>query len=279
MPENLLHSISYQPASAAVATASRITLEPEYVDTRAGLADLGDVAAMVNIARSGASAVTRQLDRCPWAKWRTDDALELTLKLWVWPSDPQLPYQLDLPDGVTSKPRQIVQVPRRRRFWFSGGKVCDLPWRLSAPRLSWLENIGTHDQESRSVPAPTLSLQGLQVISSAPVYGVLEASGTAEGYLHELVIVYPRHDAAGNPVKITANDFEVVCRWTDAAGEAQETACTMRIPPGVADLLAECPDGEPITTVRVGSGSRNPVIVYYNTCNGKVLGYGKAKKE
>lgn len=278
MSETLTHSASYQQR-ASVASTPSLTLEPEYVDTRLGIADLTDVDAMLNIARSGASAVNRQLDRCPWAKWRTDGALEVTLKLWVWPSDLELQYQLDLPDGVTSSSRSFVQEARRRRLWFSGGKASSLPWLLRDPQLSWLESIGTHDAESRPIPAPSLSVQRLQVTASAPVYGLLDASGQAEGYLHELVIVYPRRDSAGNPVKVAVNDFDVICRWPDGQGGQNEASCTMRIPPGVADLLAECPDGEAITSVRVSNNGQAPMIVYYSTCTGEVLGYGRAAKE
>lgn len=278
MTEHLPHSISYQPGSLHQPDSPQISLESEYVDTRAGLADLTDIDAMLNMARSGASAVNWQIERCPWATWRTDGALEVTLKLWVWPSDLELQYQLDLPNGVTSSSRSFVQEARRRRLWFSGGKASSLPWLLRDPQLSWLESIGTHDAESRPIPAPSLSVQRLQVTASAPVYGLLDASGHAEGYLHELVIVYPRRDSAGNPVKIAVNDFDVICRWPDGQGGHNEASCTMRIPPGVADLLAECPDGEAITSIRVRAASSRPMIVYYNTCTGEVLATRRAGK-
>ena len=117
MSEIVTDSMTYQPDAATVSAGTlSLNLEPKYVDIRAGLADLADIDAMLNLVRSGSSAVNRQIDRCPWGQWREDDALLVTLRLWVWPSDLDLPYTLVLPDGVTSSAANAAAQSRQHAF-------------------------------------------------------------------------------------------------------------------------------------------------------------------
>lgn len=280
MSEIVTDSMTYRPDAATVSAGTRsLNLEPEYVDIRAGLADLADIDAMLNLVRSGSSAVNRQIDRCPWGQWREDDALLVTLRLWVWPSDLDLPYTLVLPDGVTSSAREFVSEPRAKKYWITGVTAQELPWLLAQPRLSWHQAIGTHNEYGAAIAAPKITLSGLTVHLGSPAWGVLVISGRAQGYLHRLTAIYPKYDEQGLPQKIEANDFEVIARWPDATGTLQEERCTMTMPACVSALLAACPDGRPKTSGSVKDAEGAATIVYYNTCTGEVLGYSKARAE
>lgn len=280
MSEIVTDSMTYQPDAATVSAGTlSLNLEPEYVDIRAGLADLADIDAMLNLVRSGSSAVNRQIDRCPWGQWREDDALLVTLRLWVWPSDLDLPYTLVLPDGVTSSAREFVSEPRTKKYWIAGATAQELPWLLAQPRLSWQQAIGTYNDYGAAQAAPKITLSGLTVHLGSQAWGVLVAGGRARGYLHRLTAVYPKYDAEGRPQRIEAHDFEVIARWPDAAGTLQEERCTMTMPACVSALLAACPDGRPRTSGSVKESTGTATIVYYNTCTGRVLGYGRTRVE
>ena len=255
-----------------------LTLEPEYVDTREALATLADVDAMLSLARRGVSARNRQLERCRWARWADNGDLLVSLMLYVWPSDTDLAYTLDLPPQVTSSEPVLVRLPRRQKIWVSGSQSLTLPWLLEPDAdLHWHASTGALDSFSRPTSPPALEVRGVQVRLSAPVYGVLSVTGTAIGWQHQLTARFSKFDGEADRAdglaisRYSADSFQVTAGWADN-GEPQEESAEITFPACVRSLLETCSDGKPITSLHVNDKAGSWYEVRYSTCDGSILG-------
>lgn len=305
MSETASNVVTYtrRDADAGRLPALRLTLEPERVEG-ANRATLADIDAMLALARSGASARNRQINRCKWASWAENGDLLCTLKLWVWPSDINLAYALTLPPGVTSADPVLVREPKDTKFWVAGsGGEIELPWLLENAAFVWHPAIGVWDAWSRpaSPPAIRQDKARLNLDGERDRYGVLHVRGTAVGFRHDLTIRYPTgkkpagvvqsassgldyslyiaaaelgNENGGPGISIkSADSFEARATWRDENGEQREESATMNIPECVRALLEECPNGTTyVTKIRMQPPEGDlPVTVYYNTCNGNIL--------
>lgn len=280
-------SLSYTPAQAVESDRLpdlRLTLEPEYVGRRQNRATLADIDAMLAMARSGASARNRQIQRCSWASWAENGDLLCTIALWVWPSAIDLQYRLDLPPDVTSAEPVQVREPKDTKILITGsGGEIELPWLLEDAAFGWHPNIGVWDAWSRPASPPHIEQERarLNLDGERGVYGVLTVQGTAVGWRHDLTIRYPTGDAkranrdpeAPNISVSGAEDFEVTATWTDENGDARTETATIVIPECVRALLEECPEGTKYSEYfRVRPKKLpGPITVYYNSCTGEVL--------
>lgn len=274
-------TVAYTPRDAADRLpALRLRLEPENVSKRHNKATLADIDAMLALVRSGASARNRQASRCGWAKWDANGDLVVTLALWVWPSDIDLQYELSLPPNVTSAPRVLERLPRDTKFLVAGsGGEIELPWLLEEASFAWHSRIGVWDEKSRPAEPPEITQNKARLIlaGDGERYGVLWARGTAVGWRHDISIRYPKGgDDPDNPdapaISITnADDIPVRATWTDENGETRTDEATLEIPDCVKAMLEECPEGSRLSgEIRMRPQSP-PVVVYYNSCNGRIL--------
>lgn len=263
--------------ASEAAPAWRLALEPEYVDRREALADLADVDAMLAAVRAGASARNRQIERCRWATFLEDGTLRVTLRLYVWPSDPNIPYYLSAPENVGIGPAIVEARPVSRKFWVSGARLIDLPWMLEEPGIGWVPGLSCFDAWSREIEPPHVRYvaAGARVGIRGEVRGLLSVSGLAKGLAHDLSIHYDKYEPTDGLDslrprinKIEADDIDVTCVWTDEAGTARTETATMVIPACVKALLAECGT---TYVYRIRPVTPKTTVVYYNTCDGKVL--------
>lgn len=287
--------ITYTPAQATESDrlpSLRLTLEPEFVGRLRNRATLADIDAMLAMARSGASARNRQIERCKWARWDTNGDLLCTIALWVWPSDIDLTYALTLPPGVTSAPPVLVREPRDTKSLITGsGGEIELPWLLEDAAIGWHPAIGVWDAWSRPTAPPGIEQDKARLILDGErgVYGVLHVRGAAVGYRHDLTIRYPTGDAKranrdpeAPDVSVSgAEDFDVTATWTDETGGKRTETATIAIPECVAALLEECPQGTKRGgSVRVrsrGGEGGSGITIYYNSCTGAVLDVRRGK--
>lgn len=265
--------------------ALRLWLEPENVSRRHNRATLADIDAMLALVRSGASARNRQASRCGWAKWAANGDLVVTLALWVWPSDIDLQYSLTLPPNVTSAPRVLERLPRDTKFWVAGsGGEIELPWLLEDASFAWHPRIGVWDEKSRPAEPPEITQDKARLVltGEGERYGVLWARGTAVGWRHDISIRYPKggdaqDDPAAPAIRITgADSVNVRANWTDENGETRTDEATLEIPDCVRDMLEKCPGSN---SIRMQPQGDPPVVVYYNTCNGRVLDIRREREE
>lgn len=287
MAEQTGLSVRYTAASDAERLpALRLTLEPEYIDRRAGLADLADIDAMLQLALAGSSAVNRQLDRCPWASWQEDGSLVVRLALYVWPSDIDLPYTLSVPPGVTSSAPELVRESRGGKYWIAGSQGLELPWLLESAQLHWHSGIGCLDAWSRSIPPPGISQSRARIELDADAYGVLVVNGLAVGWRHTISITYNKvafgsdEQSADQPQisRIEADDIPVQAGWIDEHGEPQTTDARLSIPACAKALLESCSDGRSRTFGSVLAPDHDaPWIIYYSTCDGHMLARRRAR--
>lgn len=305
MSETTSNVITYTPrdADADRLPALRLWLEPERVSKRHNNATLADIDAMLALVRSGASARNRQASRCGWAKWDANGDLVVTLALWVWPSDIDLQYSLTLPPHVTSAEPVLERLPRDTKFWVAGsGGEIELPWLLEDASFAWHPRIGVWDEKSRPAEPPEITQDKARLIltplpdpppasggragwgAQGERYGVLWARGTAVGWRHDISIRYPKGggeqaDPAAPAIRITgADSVNVRATWTDENGETRTDEATLEIPDCVRDMLEKCPAGSK-NSIRMKPEGEPPVVVYYNTCNGRVLDIRRGREE
>lgn len=288
------HVLSYVPATKEERAPSlRLTLEPERVSKRHNRATLADIDAMLALARSGASARNRQASRCGWAKWDANGDLVVTLALWVWPSDIDLQYSLTLPPNVTGAPPALERLPKDSKYWVAGsGGEIELPWLLEDASFSWHPRIGVWDEKSRPAEPPEIHQDKARLIitphpdpppagggragwgAQGERHGVLWALGTAVGWRHDIVVRYPKgggDDPSAPAISVTnADDIPVRATWTDENGKTRTDDATLEIPDCVKAMLEECPAGSK-NRIRMRPEGGPPVVVYYNSCNGRVL--------
>lgn len=256
----------------------RLTIEPEY--TGDGLADLADIDAMLVAAMSGLSARSRLLERCKWAAWQDDGSLVLTLAFYVWPSHPDLIYQIHAPSGVVVSPPVAHQESRSWKYWIAGSKTLELPWHVLSPQMWWHGAIGCYDAFSRPVQPPPMRQEFARIELDAEAYGVFEVSGAAQGFRHELSIRYSKiafgadtETLEGKPriSAVEADPIKLRATWLDERGEGQEATAELPIPPCVRELLAACPNGTAITSGQIKHGSGGAPTLFYSTCNGRII--------
>lgn len=277
MPERLTIIPRYTASEAA--PAWRITLEPEYVDRRAALADLADIDAMLAAVRSGASARGRQMDRCRWATLLPDGGLRVTLSLYVWPSDLRIPYSLSAPAGVSIGPQTAHLDVVSRKFWSAREALFDLPWLLREPRIQWVPGLSCFDAASREAPEPEVYYvaAGARVGVKGRCYGLVNVSGLAHGFVHEISVTYDKFLPDPESIRpqinnISADDIDVTCTWLDEAGAEQTSTARLVIPACAKTLLATCADGTSRFIGRVRPARPVRTVVYYSACDGSVLG-------
>ncbi len=284
MAEKASISITYTPTAESTSNHSlRITLEPEYSSEKENNADLADIDAMLAMAMSGISSVNRLIDRCPWAKWGENGTLTVTLGLYVWPSDIDLIYELLLPVNVTSAPPTPVREVRSKKYWVDGGGNIELPWLLENANCTWNQAVGCADEWSVPVtPPPAVKYEQAQItVDVDGIYGVLDVSGVAVGWRHELTVTYQKIAEGGEEGEetpkinsIEAEDITVAAIWTDESEEEQQREeADMTIPPCVVELLATCDDGRIKTYVDLKKSKEKFVWnIYYSGCDGTMLG-------
>ncbi len=285
MAEHAGVNITYTPAEeASNALPLRITLEPEYTAEKANRADLADIDSMLAMAMAGISSVNRLIDRCRWAKWGENGDLIVTLGLYVWPSDINLKYALSLPGNATSSEPVRVKVSRSQKYWVDGSRTIELPWLLENATCSWNRAAGCVDAFSEPSPPPEVKYEQAQVsiMSKDDVYGVLEVSGQAVGWLHEITITYQKMAEGGDENQpedtpklnsIEAEDIPVSVTWKNETGEIQTEEEDLVVPPCVVELLAACDDGHIKTYVDLKESKDKFVWnIYYSSCDGTMLG-------
>lgn len=285
MAEHAGVNITYTPAEeASNALPLRITLEPEYTAEKANRADLADIDSMLAMAMAGISSVNRLIDRCRWAKWGENGDLIVTLGLYVWPSDINLKYALSLPGNATSSEPVRVKVSRSQKYWVDGSRTIELPWLLKNATCSWNRAAGCVDAFSEPSPPPEVKYEQAQVsiMSKDDVYGVLEVSGQAVGWLHEITITYQKMAEGGDENQpedtpklnsIEAEDIPVSVTWKNETGEIQTEEEDLVVPPCVVELLAACDDGHIKTYVDLKESKDKFVWnIYYSSCDGTMLG-------
>lgn len=263
----------YTPVGAGLEDF-RLTLEPEAVDARANLANLADVDALFRQAMSGLSSRAYQQQRCPWARWLNDSTLACTLKIWVWPSKRDLKYTLTLPDGVSQSAPVLITEQKTMKLWFSGSNSGALPWLLEGANFSW--PLGVFDRYGHTLPPPSVQLAGVDVRLTDGVYGVLQATGQAVGFRHDLTLHYQYVEGQ----VLRPENFTVTAGWRNRAGEDQKTSAEITIPECVGNLLDACSGGGSRSFKAGPHKSRVTVpVVYYSACTGRVLGYGTETAE
>lgn len=288
MAEQTGIAVRYTPAAPGSERLPdlRLTLEPEYIDRRANLADLADIDAMLSMALAGISAVNRQLERCRWARWLEDGSLELRLALYVWPSDLDLAYSLHLPPGVQASAPALVRERRDHKYWIAGSRNLELPWLLEDAHSYWHPTIGCLDAWSRSIPPPTIRQNRARLELDREAYGVLVAGGLAVGWRHTISITYNKvafgsdEQSADQPQisRIEADDIPVQAGWIDEHGEPQTTDARLSIPACAKALLESCSDGRSRTFGSILAPDHDaPWIIYYSTCDGHMLARRRAR--
>lgn len=277
---NLTPTYTATPEDADRLPDLRLTLEPEYIDPRAALANLADIDAMLAAARSGASAHIRQMENCRWARMQADGTVHVRLSVMVWPSEPGLQYRLTAPANINIQPGIYTEKGKHRKYWVSGGGAIELPWCLQNAALRWHSASGCRDAWSNPAPAPGLRQNRARIeIDGDRVFGVLQVTGTAVGFLHYLEFDARKIEEQDGRRIITgfaADSFEVQAEWTDEKGETRTESATVDIPPCVKALLERCAGGG--FRFRTRDDSAPPVTVYYSTCDGSVLAVRKAKE-
>ena len=156
-----------------------------------------------------------------------------------------------------------------------------MPWLLENVSCTWNQDVGCVNEWSVPVTPPAVKYEQAQItVDGDGVYGVLDVSGVAVGWRHELTIAYQKIAAGGDEGEespkinsLEAEDITVAAIWTDELEEEQSEEVDMTIPPCAAELLAACDDGHVKTYADIKESKEKFVWnIYYSSCDGTMLG-------
>ena len=226
-----------------------------------GEANLTDLVAMVNLARSGIPAATYRKTVCP-VEYLDESTAVVTLPFFVWPSVLGLPYSLDGGRAEISG-QELVEIDRDFDLVVGLTDRVDLGL-LFEGTATW--QTPCIDRYGRVVSPPGFVVEGGQVILDREVFGVLRMTGRARGYRHQ----WRLEVAAVDENRVTGLRGSVIASYQDGDKLATKTL-DLEVPACVQDALATCPDdGKFQVFGSVTTVERQPVV-YYSTCTGHVL--------
>lgn len=268
-------SIPFAADDAAETPDPRVTLETDPRLSHSAAVYPADIDQMLARARSGMSAFSYLVDRCRAARFRADGVLTLRLSCLVWPSRPDLRYELILPEDARLDNVEPLRLSRNRNFWTAGARFIEMPWCFELGRAVWREPGCFDGRSVVKAPTPDLRVEGARVfVGAEDAHGVVGVSGAAVGFRHWFELDFAKFDAENDRVARSFDlDFvPVVARWTGADGESAETALDVPVPDCAKSLLITCRDGR----MRVRGVTLRPVGVpvteiAYSTCTGRVL--------
>jgi len=241
-----------------------LELVQEGLSASSSYADMADIVAMYRYAISGRSARTYQPTDCPVAI--DGDLVTLSLGLYVFPTDLDLDYSLQVMPGLAGEGAAVTVA---REF----DLVIPMAARASIGFLSEsfeiIEATHFYNESGAVIPTPSMEIVGTELLLDAVCFAVLRVRCIALGYLHTLEISVDK--AAGYKIENFAATAQA--SWM-SGGELQEDSIDLEIPACVESYLAYCEgDGDLIASLGKAGGGDDPIpIVQYNQCIGKVLG-------
>ena len=255
-----IHTI---PAPAQATPSDWVKLEqPPVADTSLTTTDL---ARMLALVRAGISAHGYQQPNCPCSL--VAGAVIVPLVFYLWPSQPSLAYELQVPFGTLIGP-ELVGMEREFSFVVPFGKSKELPFRCESVRWSWAD-LPCFDRFGNQVERPQVSVGPTRVQLGADVLAVLRIRCTAVGYRYRLELSLPKEAAARTRV----NAPLVTALWQQD-GATRSQAMNLSLPTCATDLLEACEDGQLVNEAIWGKitqrGERIP-YVHYNECDGTAL--------
>lgn len=258
-------TIPFQALLDATAERPRVWLELEQdltaLPVETGEANLTDLVAMYNLARSGIPAATYRKTVCP-VEYLDESTAVVTLPFFVWPSVLGLPYSLDGGRAEISGP-ELVEIDRDFDL------VVGLTDRVDMGLLfdgtaTW--QTPCIDRYGRVVSPPRFVIENGQVVLDAEVFGVLRMTGRAKGYRHQ----WRLEIAAVDENRVSGLRGSVIASYQDGGKLATKTL-DLEIPACVQDALATCPDDGKFQVFGSVTTVERQTTVYYSTCTGHVL--------
>jgi len=260
----------------------RLLLEQAPVSTK-DLA-LDDLANMLALVRSGISAYTYITQSC--AATLINGQVVVPLTLYVWPSLPDLEYELSaaIPAWTAIGPAVAVEQERDFDLVIELSDSVDLPCLAAGLEITW-QTPAISGRGGVVDPPPLISgydtaLQAVGPIGSASgpinrlrldrqVFGVLRVRCRALGYRHAITMTIPKT----GDLKITNIRETVTAAWPLADGTIETETLDITLPACVETLLETCETG-------LYPGARSEIIdqeemvpeLHYSTCDGSLIG-------
>lgn len=262
--------------------------ESEYASTR-------DVYQMWIAAVTGKSARTLRPNNCPVEF--SGDNITAFLGFYIWPSVPNLQYQLSVSIGTLS-PRSPIRKLREYSDFLDNSDTLKLLYYMEEVDISFESPCYNRYGDEIEIPDYSV-IDGIYIKFDSPVFCGVRIKGYAIGdyYLtsiavsksiveeevpladalekehyekdgEEYFIITPSPKTRLNGYRITNLDCTVSLSWMD--DEEQETdQKRLELPQCVKDVLAFCPDM--YKTIVLWCEEVSTRQVFYNTCNGELI--------
>lgn len=215
-----------------------------------------DILQMITLASYGISATTYKLQDCPIEI--TGNNVYLWLDFYVWPSNIDLIYELEVSLGELSESEKVY-IPKEVDIIFENSAVAKLPWLIDDYEIVWqTPNI---DSMGRVIATQTVRTDGPNLIVDIPIFGVVRLKCNAIGYKYtNSITVEKKID-----MQITELNAAITAKW----GGDQAAILQLEIPGCAKAYLERCPTGDGF--INQDCKERPKVDIWYSTCDGDIL--------
>jgi hypothetical protein len=261
-------SVSFSDSESTDTSDSYVvTLEQDEYDSAD--ANYADVQQMLYKALNKESAFNVTVADCPLFLDEETGVATVYLVFYVLLSDPDIVFTLESNVGTVSYVAEVVR-NKEQQVIFELSDTVEFDYIISdvetTPESPAITSIGD------VVDTPTISVTSTSLTIPDELFFVAWASISAPAKEYQLVLDIASPETG---YEISSIAPTVIATWTDADGETESTTLELTVPDCVYDSLSTCSDGSlrTIWTVKKKGEEDLPITqVYYNTCNGKVLG-------
>jgi len=262
-----------------------IKLEQPPIDEKKEKANLEDIVSMMQFGAAGLTSSLYTPSGISILR-ATPFAFEFTLGFWLFPSDINMGYSLQINQGVIdsgvlswqNKTGNLV-VPMQKNVVF--------PYLISSDGggvdrggVDWETPV--YNEFGVKIKSPKITILESRYISfPEKVFGVLRLNFPAQGFWYNATLSFPKTKKGAEAFlgfnktdynNITNVNCAIICTYQDENDKTQQTKLQLKIPQITQDLLAECPDESLLEFPPCQDLKYNTrTVIYYSTCTGEIL--------
>lgn len=247
-----------QPVSSL---ASRVRLEQKPVST--AKVTMGALQTMLAMVRSGTSAKAYLQPGCE--AYIIDDTAYADLVVYAWPSSLELAYSFQ-GDLVAVGKSTIIKMEREFDLVVPMADKVQMPFLAEACEIIW--QTPCYNEFGVIVPAPEITVNGVNLLLNNTVFGVLRVRCTAVG--HQYPLTFSMQKDLG--LAITDLKPSVTAVWP-SQGRTETNRLELALPGCLEQLLQMCPDGLTAREHVFGTVKKDEPVytVYFSACTGKMI--------
>lgn len=228
------------------------------------VANLGDLRPMLDAVLNGKSAFSYIYDICPYITI-TDGVVTITLTFYAYPTNLDMHYRLTPGAGILTSGNLITQ-PRSMDILIANSDTYQMDEVFTGTVKKQMPYFNSDGSEIEGNVA--IEFSGATIHLSEPVTTALRLDGETSCYEHTLIMQFAKKNDQGNALSVTDLTNSITAQWTDENGDLQTETIPVTIPPCVTALLEACEDEIPVDPIATIT---KRLVVYYSTCDGKVI--------